>query len=387
MIAFFLAIWFATTPISGTKSRIVAGDSMVLELKELRAGRILAIEADMHSNKSDGAGNMCLTVGANVYHTIDDAPYSSPCWAGRYSNQEWDTLRWECAEPIRSGDVRMVVRASKNSLYVGQLRVLLEPDSYRPYSVTLFESVRERETLIESQIGEGVILPEVAEAYGWVDHVVERDSLVPIFWSCGSRYYPERDDTLYALYRTNVSPITPDTMCILTAGSYLVYEPYKALWMRGSMSAVNMIASSTDYSTWMPTDGRYTLVPENDSIAVFGGVRCLFRPGARNTWFISRCSDGKSLWPSWTEGERYTYEWGRFNYKRSTDYLYLFSAQPYPVTAPIRWWTTYPDGTGCTNVWQYQSRWSKVYEDGKIYIIRNDEANRIVYTLSGLRLH
>lgn len=371
---------------TGTKTRIVAGDSMVVELKNLPAGRIVAIEADMHSNKDAGAGSMRLTVDGRIYHEIADASYRSDTWAGRYSNVEWDTLRWVRQQPMRTGDVRLVIRASSNSLYLGQLRAEIQPDGDRPYTVSLWDAGTEHEVLQESEIGSGVVLPVAQGGYGWVSQVIERDSVRPASWPDGGRYYPQRNDTLHALYRTEVDIVCPDTLKEPTVGTFAVLEPSKHLWMRTNEGMETMVADSTDYQTWLPADARFSLV-EQDGQWYLGGVACSLTEAKDHTWYITRLSDGKVLWARQKE-DIFQFGWINAIYVSGQRYLYLFDAKAYPLVEPLTWWTTNPGGVGLrTPSAERTNGWKKIYRDGYIYIIRCDEKNRDMFTVTGVRLH
>lgn len=356
---------------------------MVLEINDLGPGRILSIEAEMHSNKSAGSGSMILTVDGLTYHQIVPSSYSSSAWAGRYSS-EWDTLCWVREESVRTGSVRMVVRASVNSLYIRALRVRYVPDGDRPYRVCLYEKDAQEDVLVESDIAAGVLLPECPNSVGWVNSPVEKAYVSPRVYRPGTMYYPEENDTLYALYHCSTDTVLPDTMRLPEAGEYAIYEPLEQVWLSGSMGEYAM-ADTTVYHGWMPSGNRYRLEPEGDHW-LLDHVACQLRPASQSSWLVTRCSDEYSLWAQPEEDRALRFGWKHLIYNEKTCYLRFIRTDWLPTEKPEEWWSTLTPGVGIPMVTSLSIGRSKQMIDGHVYIVVEQEKDRMVYSVAGLRL-
>lgn len=356
---------------------------MVLEINDLGPGRILSIEAEMHSNKSAGSGSMNLTVDGLTYHQIVPSSYSSSAWAGRYSS-EWDTLCWVREESVRTGSVRMVVRASVNSLYIRALRVRYVPDGDRPYRVCLYEMDMQTEVLVESDIAAGVWLPECPNSVGWVDSPVEKAYVSPRVYQPGTMYYPEENDTLYALYHCSTDTVLPDTMQLPEAGEYAIFEPLEHVWVSGTLDEY-MVADTAVYHGWMPSGNRYRLEREGDHW-LLDHVACHLRPASRSSWLVTRCTDERALWAQPGESKTLLFEWKRLVYNEQNYYLQFIRTDRLPTERPEEWWSTLTPGVGISAVTNLSVGRSKQMVDGHLYIVVEYEKSRVVYSATGLRL-
>jgi len=262
------------------KCRLSQGDTAVLCIEGLPASQLQSASVSVHSNKTSGAGSLDLRVGGQQVWSIADAPFSSDTWNGAFSDT-YVTLSHPLS--VQSGSVVLTIASSANSIYFEQLTLEYTPEAPRPYTVFLDWGNGQMGRYTEQNAGSGVELPAFAmdmeetwRSVGWAEQPIRQQTEAPLYYPCGSRYYPTADVTLYAIWRTidDLHYIAPDTSH-LSGEYFIVYGGDFLLMADGAVrnKAVPAAACELNYTfgTALVTDhaapsSRYQLTFEGDSV-------------------------------------------------------------------------------------------------------------------------
>ena len=199
----------ATYSRSGTTGRVgqmTAGNSTLLVLDNWGGIEIDSIALEMRSNKTAGAGSLNVSIGEDVVWKIKDADFSDKSWNGDFSDEWCRISRW-IGEKVGIGEqIKILIQASKNSLYVNSYTIyytLPEPEAYTVSFETGIGLKIPNST--EKSPLKGIVLPSIPDTLDWKfigwseEEVMEADSC-PKIWQASETYHPLNDCKLWAIY-------------------------------------------------------------------------------------------------------------------------------------------------------------------------------------------
>ena len=101
-----------------TKCQLIKDKSMTLTLSGYDGCKITGLTLSMKSNKSAGAGNMSMKIGATTISSIATANFNDATWNGAYSQSYVDVTPSVTATTVGNGqNIVITIAATVNSLY------------------------------------------------------------------------------------------------------------------------------------------------------------------------------------------------------------------------------------------------------------------------------
>jgi len=268
---------------SDTKSgtRISADHTARLDLYGYDGCRIQELTLFMRSNKSSGAGSLQVLLDDSVVASIPDSPFSDEAWNGAYVNDSLVSIvvpLFPSPQVPENGRLSIIVSASVNSLYFGACEVHYMIAPLLPYTVTFVtgtdDSIHPKR---ESGVGKGILLPDYQFAdsvwhfLGWTENPLTQTPVCPVYYKAGTRYFPTKHQTLYALYSNEVTDASIVQDTCLQSGTYaLVTETAHPMMMCGYVDNERVATDEVElrfgadslYHLQMgtiPADSRYQL--------------------------------------------------------------------------------------------------------------------------------
>ncbi len=266
---------YSTT--GSTKDRLTAGAQATMTLTDLPNGTIDYIAVYMHSNKSSGIGTLSLKMNSVQIASVADKKFCE--WPGQTDFVTdyvpvWFYGPWEIED---GSTLSLQISASANSLYFSGIEVSLTEGAPSPCTVTFSwntEDGDKQTTKTEKSVGAGIELPscelksfmlegEEWRFAGWCrDRVVAHMKSEPALLYAEKVFYPSRNCTLYAVYKTvnSAAPVMQDTL----------YESGLFAMVMRSGDGYNMASgdvkekqiATKPCSVEMQTDGRYQLLQD-----------------------------------------------------------------------------------------------------------------------------
>ena len=277
---------------TGSKSgQMTAGNSITLTLEGYDGATLNSVRLAMHSNKDAGSGSLKMTVGSTSVWTITDAPFNASVWAGMYSNEEWVSVTHSLGGTIvpDNAPIKLVITASKNSLYLQSVELSYAEPAPRSHTVTFVTHISERiDPITETQPNTGVLLPSVSlddadwQFVGWAEQGVMLTAKQPSMYFPGERYYPAYDCTLHAVYvqEGEFEPWLPTDN--VQSGDYVIAlynAPSSNLWYatgavtNGMLATISLGVEGIGEYVTMPTsvarsESVYTLTIDGEQVAI-----------------------------------------------------------------------------------------------------------------------
>lgn len=107
-----------TSTYTNAKCQLTKGNSMTLTLSGYDGCKITGLTLSMKSNKSAGAGNMSMKIGATTISSIATANFNHATWNGAYSQSYVDVTPSVTATTVGNGqNIVITIAATVNSLY------------------------------------------------------------------------------------------------------------------------------------------------------------------------------------------------------------------------------------------------------------------------------
>ena len=204
---------FERTSTTGKKGQMTEGNTTHLRLSGWDGCAITGVTLEMHSNSKSGAGSMTMKIGKKEVWSIEEEPFSSDSWAGKYSS-EWVDISQTMKVVVGNYEmIDIVITATENSLYVNSYTIEYEsppPTCYTVSFVTGMDSVPT--SIVQGDIAAPILLPEwrdTAQWYflGWSEMEINDSRAVPDLWEAGSEYIPRGNTYLWAVY-SDVEEVT-----------------------------------------------------------------------------------------------------------------------------------------------------------------------------------
>ena len=203
------------------KGQVRAGDSAVLTVSHLEGITIEAVDVYVKSNKAGGAG--IFTVKADGQN-IATKSGSLKEWIGSYDNTESHPIA--LLSNRRNGVDELIVTlvGTENSLHIE--KYVIQWTQASAGSVTLMRGFQTYATLTEESGGAGVVLPSMDnianwQFVGWSETEFWTVYEEPQYRYAGTRYVPEPNDTLWAVYQYAEMPPERDFVEELYSGVYM----------------------------------------------------------------------------------------------------------------------------------------------------------------------
>lgn len=190
----------ATYACTYQKGTVRAGDEAELRLTGLERETIQSVDVWVKSNKTAGAG--VFTVSADRA-AIASKSGSLKDWVGQYDNTNYHRVNLWSGSMINKDEWIIDLSGTENSLYIDRYEITYQPAPR--YTVRLMNGGTLMEEVTETQGGAGVLLPTLNDVdkwsfMGWCDQEFWCTNTMPEVALGGTRFYPETDRTLWAMY-------------------------------------------------------------------------------------------------------------------------------------------------------------------------------------------
>lgn len=254
---------------TGQKGQMTAGNSTDLLLYDWSGICIDSVCLSMRSNTSSGAGSLCMRIGDELVWIIEDTDFAHVNWNGSFTTG-WVDITQSIGQTVGVGqDVNIHIEASKNSLYINSYTIYYTiPEPVTHYVKFISGVGQDPPILTEESPQMGIVLPELCDTMPWYflgwseSEVLEQDSCPKLFIG-GSRYYPQTDCCLWAVYADKKSGI-PATKAV--SGEYVIVD---AFWQRALSSEVVDGCIATQSVGLEEEDAYYYLVSAIDADMVY----------------------------------------------------------------------------------------------------------------------
>lgn len=203
------------------KGTVRKDDVATLRLESLGAITIEQVEVYMRSNKSAGAGVLTLQVNGETKATKTG---SFSDWTGGYDKDNFHPITLLAESIAGVNTMEITLQGTENSLYIEKYVITYEPAEV--HVVTLMRGGEVWQVLTETQGGQGVLLPEMADSASW-HHIgwSEEDfgtinTLPEKLHAASSRFYPTEDCSLWAVFEWK-APTGTGYITDLQSGVYM----------------------------------------------------------------------------------------------------------------------------------------------------------------------
>ena len=253
----------ATYSRSGTTGRVgqmTAGNSTLLVLDNWGGIEIDSIALEMRSNKTAGAGSLNVSIGEDVVCKIKDADFSDKNWNGDFSDEWCRISRW-IGEKVGIGEqIKILIQASKNSLYVNSYTIYYTLPEPEAYTVSFVSGIGlEIPNSTEKSPLSGITLPCIKDTLEWTfigwseSEVLESDSC-PRIWQADEVYYPASHCKLWAVYTNERSQ---EAISNYVSGEYALVNTF---WSRAMVGGIEDGMVSTRDVELSITETSYALL-------------------------------------------------------------------------------------------------------------------------------
>ena len=253
----------ATYSRSGTSGRVgqmTAGNSTLLVLDNWGGIEIDSIAVEMRSNKTAGAGSLNVSIGEDVVCKIKDADFSDKNWNGDFSDEWCRISRW-IGEKVGIGEqIKILIQASKNSLYVNSYTIYYTLPEPEAYTVSFVSGIGlEIPNSTEKSPLSGITLPCIKDTLDWTfigwseSEVLESDSC-PRIWQADEVYYPASHCKLWAVYTNERSQ---EAISNYVSGEYALVNTF---WSRAMVGGIEDGMVSTRDVELSITETSYALL-------------------------------------------------------------------------------------------------------------------------------
>ena len=253
----------ATYSRSGTTGRVgqmTAGNSTLLVLDNWGGIEIDSIALEMRSNKTAGAGSLNVSIGEDVVCKIKDADFSDKNWNGDFSDEWCRISRW-IGEKVGIGEqIKILIQASKNSLYVNSYTIYYTLPEPEAYTVSFVSGIGlEIPNSTEKSPLSGITLPCIKDTLDWTfigwseSEVLESDSC-PRIWQADEVYYPASHCKLWAVYTNERSQ---EAISNYVSGEYALVNTF---WSRAMVGGIEDGMVSTRDVELSITETSYALL-------------------------------------------------------------------------------------------------------------------------------
>jgi hypothetical protein len=190
----------ATYTCSYQKGTVRKGDVAVLQITGLQRETIQNVDVWVKSNKTAGAG--VFTVSADGTE-IASKSGSLKDWVGQYDNTNYHRVNLWSGSMTNKDEWIIDLSGTENSLYIDRYEITYQPTPR--YTVRLMNGGTLMEEVTETQGGAGVLLAMLKDTagwsfMGWCDHEFWYSQTMPDVALGGTRFYPDTDMTLWAMY-------------------------------------------------------------------------------------------------------------------------------------------------------------------------------------------
>lgn len=224
---------------TGQKGQMTAGNNTLLQVLGMDNCIIDSVTLNMRSNKSAGAGSLQMCIGEQEVWTIGDTDFAHVDWNGSFTNEWVDISRRIGAKVDAGEEIKVLIEASKNSLYINSYTFHYTPAEPEAYEVQYVLGFGENPPpSSEESPGDGVVLPLGKDSLewrflGWSEEEVEEADTCPKLYAVGERYYPKSDCKLWAVY-SNAEKQVPVKDYV--SGDYALVNAYWSCAMIGGVN-------------------------------------------------------------------------------------------------------------------------------------------------------
>lgn len=191
---------------TGQIGQMTAGNTTHLNLTGWDGCKIRSVVLHMRSNSKSGAGSLQMTIGDDKVWRIDNQSFASEEWGGFFTTEWIDVCKQIDVQVGNYEKIDICISATENSLYVNRYTIEYEQAPEACYQIVFNTGLDiAPNAIIQSEIGEAVVLPEwrdTAQWYflGWSEMEVLDSMMVPELWIAGSEYIPQGNTYLWAVY-------------------------------------------------------------------------------------------------------------------------------------------------------------------------------------------
>ncbi len=222
---------------NGKNGQTTAGNTTTLTINDLKNVYLEKATLYMHSNKASGAGALHISTNNSVLYELADATFQD--WTGAYSSSSVP-INYHPQNPIlfagERNQLMIQIQGSENSLYVDSYVLTFSQVPPQQFSVHFVTGTSYTvETLLETEMGSGVILPPCLDAsndwrfVGWsmtqVRDIITFDEK-PAVYASGTTFHPLENTIFYALYEQGEASVWRAAEMNNTTGYFLLTSPF-----------------------------------------------------------------------------------------------------------------------------------------------------------------
>lgn len=190
------------------KGNVGAGDVAQLRLTEMGGIVLEKVEVYVKSNASGGAGSFTVRTHQGTV-TLASKSGTFKDWFGDWDNTNYHALTLVNQSVANVYDLTIHLQGTANSLHIEKY-VLTYADA-PARTVTLMNDNAVFGSLKESKGGNGVTLPAMDPIgdwwfVGWSETEFGLQAEEPTLLKANTKYYPDEDGTLWAVYQYNADP-------------------------------------------------------------------------------------------------------------------------------------------------------------------------------------
>lgn len=205
---------------TGQKGSVTAGQVATLSLTHLDGITIDQITVYVKSNKSSGAGIFTIRANGQIV-TTKSGTFKE--WTGNWDNTNYHAISFLNQSLAQTQTMEISLEGTANSLHIDHYDILWTQAA--PQTVTLMNGNNVYSTMTEAQGNEGIILPSVPDSAewkfrGWSEVEFWCAYSIPELYAANSRYYPEEDCRLWAVYEYQPEKKEAGYATELTDGEY-----------------------------------------------------------------------------------------------------------------------------------------------------------------------
>ena len=351
---------------TGKKGSVTSKDTATLSLSGLDGVQVEKVLVYLRSNKSDGAGIITMMAdGQQLYSK--QGTYKD--WFGAYDNENYQPIGWKGEQKVSTLEVQVI--GTTNSLHIEKYEITWTQTQAQAYCVTLMTEGA-NEVLSETEAGSGVLLPKRADKDGWFfagwaqRDITEQTEQKPNLLEAGERFYPKKDETLWAVWTDVEKPswerqAKPESgFYVLELGELMLTEDVENGLMK-LVSSNEVYTSDIYYLDFNTADSTCTIrnYLSNAYVGYDTGKKQLDR--VASSWHFRVLPDSTWLFIAWEEEDGVWLLFQKMEQQVAWLHDYILGDNPHSV------WSLYrvPDPEQTPLWWSHPSKEGIVMVNGE----------------------
>ena len=399
-----------------SKGNVRKGDTATLVIGGLRKSHISTVEVWVKSNKNSGAGNLQVKIG-NQTALTRQGEYNK--WQGTASySTEYLPFSNSGNWLVTSEDnIILTLIGTTNSLSLNKIVVTYEPTVPEPYCVNLV-TASGNINLCEQEAEKGIVLPTLKDKnldivgdwqlIGWSESETNAPvSTTPQYHKISSAYFPQKNTTLYPVYKQSNEVQAIEIDMQRQTGEYILAKKYydgSFIMFNGSVTNRYVYTSPCNisydndsiaylYATAISDENRYRMEFEDDSVSILnvasgkylGYSSSGFQSGKRKWKVIEQghhsvflcCEDkyngtGRGINDKFVNdedgNETDVFYIATLKYNPDYDFILLFEISGLPSKESVAQYTSHPELYSSVSIQHTDIQPQKEIRNGRLYI-------------------